>query len=156
MTITKYELILYLSLVVLLIYLLWIVSKKLRRKLSKWDELAVSFPFTGIFPESEFFRHCTGKVGTVLFNRRNGELSVGFETSGIIISANKKGWPYLCVPWNCIRSASKYFFRSNDVAKIVIDHKIPLIFYLSDKTLEIFETWHRVETKSLEQLINDR
>ena len=107
MSVNMNEFFMYTGLVVLLIILLWVVTRKLRRKFSKWDELAASFPWNGHIPESELFRHCTGSAGSVSFNRNHGELSIGFESNGIIIRANQKGWPDLCVPWNSILSAQK-------------------------------------------------
>jgi hypothetical protein len=60
------------------------------------------------------------------------------------------------VSWDKIYSATKYPLGSRIAARVVIDSDIPLRFYLSEEVLAVFETWHRVELKPLENFLDSR
>lgn len=148
---------LYVGIPVLLFIIvwLWIAVPQMVRKLSRWDDLAASFPAAGLISDTVFYEHCTGNAGSISFKGSKDGFSIGYGTSGIIVKANKAGWPDLLIPWGKVRSAAKYSLNSKVVAKIEIEHKVPLNFYISGQDLEAFELWHDVQARTLEQLIED-
>ncbi|MBN2467536.1 MAG: hypothetical protein JXD19_05235 [Deltaproteobacteria bacterium] len=127
----------------------------LRWKLSRWNELSEKFPAYETIPGIEFYKNCPGQAGRFSFSKRDQwQFSVGFTPEGIIIRLKSKKYKDLLVPWDKIRSAAKYSLGSRSAAKVIIESDIPLSFYLSEEVLPIFETWHRVEQKPLEDLLD--
>jgi len=148
---------LYVGIPVLLCIILWLwrAAPRIMRRRSRWDELAASFPAAGHISDVVFYGHCTGSAGSISFKGSKDGFSLGYSTGGIIVKTHKAGWPDLLIPWDKVRSAAKYPFNSKVVAKIEIEHSVPLHFYLSGQELEAFQVWHDVPARTLEQLIED-
>ena len=142
---------------VLLLAILAIIFRNDGWKRSRWRELLAQFPAPENLPDVKLFKRCGGQAGRVSFtNRQRGTLTLGFSPDGIIVKATSTKFQNLLVPWEKIRSASKYKFGSKDVAKVEIKSDVPFNLLLSGEALAVFEAWHRVETKTLQQFLDER
>jgi len=143
---------------VVIILIIALVAPKVRWKASRWEELAKLFTASDRPPQSKLYRQCMGNAGRASFAKRTRwAFRIGFSPGGITIRVNSKKYQDLLVPWDKVRSASKYSLGSRTTARVDIESgDIRLNFYLAGEALTIFESWHRVDAQSLQQFTDTK